>query len=383
MGDEAPRKVVAAACLGRLGRWGNQVLQYAACKLAAELHGCQLLCPDWAGRRVLAGAAEDGWLSDEVEAHLPLCADRPVLSHAGWLAWARTREPLLSAYDGAAISGRQVRRLLPQVNASVLDASATAPAALERAHAWWGWFQFHTSAFAAHRLRFRSLFTLTPGCALALSRALEAARGGDVRPIWGLHVRLGEGFVDLHAAPAEESGSVPPPPSADEPRAEWTPPTQGGLEASCCSTTGVWKDTGVFWSAPAEWYSRWLCTALAAWKGPKPVLVLCSDVPKQAARALRPLGVRTLAEVLGAHGHDGLVAAFGGGENGAALADWHFLSACDALAISNSTFSFTAAMLADAGDADAQPFCAVRPDPNAGALVAFNAWDAQPTLKRT
>ena len=48
----SPERCIAAACLGRLGRWGNQVFQYACCALAAEAHGAKLLLPpDWPGRK--------------------------------------------------------------------------------------------------------------------------------------------------------------------------------------------------------------------------------------------------------------------------------------------------------------------------------------------
>jgi hypothetical protein len=105
-----PERCVAAACLGRLGRWGNQVFQYACCALAAEAHGATLLLPpDWPGRAVLSEAAAALPLHADVEAALPLCADRPLLSHAGWRAWAATREPLASAAPPAPLSGRQAR----------------------------------------------------------------------------------------------------------------------------------------------------------------------------------------------------------------------------------------------------------------------------------
>jgi hypothetical protein len=136
--------------------------------------------------------------------------------------------------------------------------------------------------------------------------------------------------------------------------------------------------------------------------------------------------------VLGAEAYAALTCAFGGGEDGAALAEWAFLTrcaaqqstcgrtcldacvacalmlrpppplhtrSCDALAISNSTFSFSAAMLASAaaapeshhrcsrsgGDANGSgraAFRAVRPDPVQRTLVPFDPWDALPTLKR-
>jgi hypothetical protein len=87
------------------------------------------------------------------------------------------------------------------------------------------------------------------------------------------------------------------------------------------------------------------------------------------------------ASALGADAYAALVAAFGGGDDGAALADWFALARCDVLAISNSTFSFSAAMLATAG-AEEGSRCAraVRPDPAAQALVPFDPWSAPPTL---
>ncbi len=154
-------------------------------------------------------------------------------------------------------------------------------------------------------------------------------------------------------------------------------------------------------------YASWLHAELAGWRGTPPVLVLCSDTPGEALRALHPCGVRTLVrskgrrrthithwltssacaqeDALGADAHAELVAAFGGGDDGAAFADWFFLSRCDALAVSNSTFSFSAAMMAAAAAEERRPeqrFRAVRPDPAAQALLPFDPWDALPTLKR-
>jgi hypothetical protein len=144
MGDSPPVPtpsqglVIAASCLGRLGRWGNQVFQWAALRLAAELHEARFLCPDWPGRHVLVRAslrlqdcrglgcksltphlfaqlqaALDALLTADEEAALPLCADRPVLSHAGWRAWAQEQEPLRSLLTSqpasAGLSGHQAR----------------------------------------------------------------------------------------------------------------------------------------------------------------------------------------------------------------------------------------------------------------------------------
>ena len=96
-------------------------------------------------------------------------------------------------------------------------------------------------------------------------------------------------------------------------------------------------------------------------------------------RAHRLFSSPAQAELAGADAYAALVAACGGGDDGAALADWFALCRCDALAISNSTFSFSAAMLAAhvAGDA---AFVAARPDPRVGAMASFDPWDAPSTL---
>ena len=138
-------RCIAAACLGRLGRWGNQVFQYACCALAGEAHGAKLLLPPaWPGRAVLAEAAAAEPLHAEFEAGLPLCADRPLLSHVGWRAWASSREPLASAAqrNGGTLSGRQARALALRAQFTALTcrrAGAPPGAAGERKRAARGW----------------------------------------------------------------------------------------------------------------------------------------------------------------------------------------------------------------------------------------------------
>ena len=121
------------------------MFQYACCALAAEAHGAKLLLPpDWPGRAVLAEAAAAESLHADFEAGLPLCADRPLLSHAGWRAWASSREPLASAAQHGTLSGRQARaraRAQPAHYMSLMWQRAGAPpgAAGERERAARGW----------------------------------------------------------------------------------------------------------------------------------------------------------------------------------------------------------------------------------------------------
>ena len=114
---------------------------------------------------------------------------------------------------------------------------------------------------------------------------------------------------------------------------------------------------GQFWIAPAEWYMRWL---ESIWNGlDAPVLYIASDDPGVAAEfsAFNPVDAR----MLGAGRLDFYL-------------DHHVLSQARHLAISNSTFSFTAAMLNET----AQEF--VRPDARLQALVPFEPWNAEVLL---
>ena len=112
---------------------------------------------------------------------------------------------------------------------------------------------------------------------------------------------------------------------------------------------------GRFWIAPAEWYAKWLRTMWPALQ--RPVLYVATDdaAAAQELSEFAPVTARDLGlEVPGAEFYP----------------DFHLLTQSDALAISNSTFSFAAAML----NARARTF--VRPAREAGGLVDFDPWDA-------
>lgn len=112
---------------------------------------------------------------------------------------------------------------------------------------------------------------------------------------------------------------------------------------------------GIFWIAPEQWYLQWLA---ALWPQlDRPALYIASDDPAMAARfaRYRPLTAADLPPP----------------PPGAEFfSDFHILRCADALAISNSSFSFTAAMLNE----KAQLF--MRPDRTIGGLKPFDPWGA-------
>ena len=270
---------------------------------------------------------------------------------------------------------------MPQVNAAVLLQPPAPAHPGPPSGQYWGWFAFHTSTFVPHRLRFLELMTLQPHLESAIEATAAQLRrvegSPEPRQVWGIHMRCGEGFTPL--SEARDGMRCPDDCGAAAP-ASWQPAQRTGLGASS-GTTGLWRDTGVFWSPPDAWLTDWLPQALASHAvTPPPLVLLFSDDPGTAARVLVPLGATTLADVIGDAACTGLADAFGGGPDGEALVDFFLMTCCDALAISNSTFSFTAAMLATA--VDGRRCACFRPDPAAAAMVPFDPWDAQPTLKR-
>jgi hypothetical protein len=53
-----PRVIVTVSCLGNMGRFGNQLFQYAYARAYAESIGAELHTPDWIGRQLFAGVDE-------------------------------------------------------------------------------------------------------------------------------------------------------------------------------------------------------------------------------------------------------------------------------------------------------------------------------------
>jgi hypothetical protein len=112
---------------------------------------------------------------------------------------------------------------------------------------------------------------------------------------------------------------------------------------------------GRHWIAQSSWYEQWLDEL---WQSlDRPVLYVATDdaaIVAELAR-YRPVTAADLAvSISGAEFYP----------------DFHVLSSADALAISNSTFSFVAAML----NRRARVF--MRPDRDGCRLVAFDPWDS-------
>ncbi len=173
-----------------------------------------------------------------------------------------------------------------------------------------GYFAFDTAHYREARDEFRGLFALRESAARIVDAAW-AKLGGNERTVVAIHIRRGDfGY-------------------------------------------------GRFWIAPVEWYFKWLNEVLPQLR--RPIVYVASDDPVVRDEFARfdPVSARDV---------DGFP------EDLEYLTDFFMLQKAHALAISNSTFSFVAAML---GRPDA---IRVRPDPIRSELVSFDPWSAQVVL---
>ena len=183
----------------------------------------------------------------------------------------------------------------------------------------WGWFQVDTRRYAGRREELRSALRPRSHLAARLEEGERRLRARG-RTLVGVHLRRGD-FRALAGHPLLDR---------------------------------------LYPVTPAAAYLEWL---ESVWDElPAPVVFVASDEPESAAAELarfRPVTARDLGLEL---------------PEAPFCPDFHLLTRCHALAISNSTFSFAASLLASEGERF------VRPDPETGALMPFDPWSSPPQL---
>jgi FkbM family methyltransferase len=177
----------------------------------------------------------------------------------------------------------------------------------------WGYFQYHARYYAPHKEYFCSLMKPTPAIEGGLLQGLKKLRSKGTFTI-GIHLRRGDYVYDR---PSD--------------------------------------------IAPVEWYKDWL---RGLWETlDQPVLFLASDEidrVREDFKEYNPLTSSDLVKPL-------TEADF--------YPDFFFLTQCDAVAISNSTFSFVACMLNEHGKFFFRPHFQTR------SLIPFDPWNSEPLFR--
>ena len=307
--------VITMTGFGELGRWGNQILQYAFLRILADKAHAHIQVPRW------VGAALFDLHDQPVQRALPA-----VVEYAGARANSTFTEQFME-YIRDSNGGREV----PEVREE--DLAPESPAKLLNCDVW-GWFQWHTRHYRPHRELLRSTFAVNARLAQQLDAAIwrclrKEGRRGPVTLV-GCHLRLGD-YKNIAA-----------------------------------STFG--------YCAPTSWYLEWLAHIWPQLENP--VLFVASDDVDAVLRDFREyhpvttdmLGIEMPAE------WKHLGAGF--------FPDWYTLTQCDVLAISNSTFSFTACMFNQRDGSLTGELPRYYRAHYADRMVPFDPWDAEPILHR-
>jgi hypothetical protein len=309
------------ASLGRGGQWGNALIAYFALKAFAEAQAMVPEVPRWIGQD-LFGALDP-----------PITQTHPVVLYD--MVSELCRDEHHPAVTNSWVESR-ARRLRSAGRRLVV---VTDPAVFERPHPsvpatgvdLEGPYILHTRHLSRHRAHLRRLVRPV--------RALEAC----LEPAWRDLRRRGGTVIGLHVR-------------------------RGDFDVK-------FSHQGFEFVAPMAWYRSWLAELWPRLQ--RPVLFVASDFLPPVLSALaryRPVTIRDLRVALPRGLRDLDLPPTHLQRDAGFFPDWYMLTRCDALAISNSTFSFTASLV----NASASVFA--RPDPQARRLVPFDPWDSEPLL---
>jgi hypothetical protein len=293
-------KLLSMSALGQMGRFGNQLFQYAFLRICAEKTKSIVACPDWAGSKLF------GLSHERVTQRLPPAIEAPTSTHSIFDAIPEIVAYIESLHD-------------QPVGCVGCDAMDAGVCNLDL----YGFFQYHTRHYLPHQELFRSLFQPTPMLQKHLDSALKRNRSVG-RPLVGVHIRRGDYISNPRVAFAM--------------------------------------------SYRATWYANWLKQHYQEF-GESPEVFVCSDDLANVLPAFRDHNTITMNDLSPDLPNSLLT------DDLRFYLDFYALTQCDALLISNSTFSFVAAMLNERATRFIRPVWDVQQK-----FADFDPWDSDPLL---
>jgi hypothetical protein len=315
------RNKVTMTTLGKIGRFGDQILQYSFLRIYANVHGLDVETPDWDGRLLFALndtiCSKDYYVDLNRKLRLGTDAMLPVILDYLGVDWKNAFGLLIRKYKVPVLD-----IAVEFIKGNDILAGNKGPPCMDL----FGWFQFHTSYYASHKTFLRSLFHPVK---VVEDTLLEA---------WGRVKSKGNTIIGIHLRRGDRMN----------------------IPLNTCE-----------WIAPVQWYLQWLETHWHTFD--RPVLFLASDSidkVKGYFSNYRPVTTSSLLQDFPniRCGELNKIPAY--------YPDFYFLSLCDIVAISNSMFSFTASMLNERG----RTF--VRPNLGTRGLIPFDPWNSKPIVRR-
>jgi hypothetical protein len=320
--SQPSERTVSMVCLGRHGRWGNTLMQYVFLRTFALKHSLRCETPKWVGTHLfgLADPPVRHCYSNVVIDNISKIYDPD--NHFDW--------PMSKSQQRAWYLAKTLGRNPFQIHVtSQKDHEGTRlpflNADLE------GLFMIHTGHLKNRRKYLRSLIKPCPDIQYFLKPCVERLRARG-KTLIGVHLRR-EDFI----------------------------------------TSAMGQNFELV--TPVSTYIRWLKSIWASLS--EPILFISSDDIDSVMSAFadfNPITSKDLYAEIPPY-----MKALDLSPNQLVqtvdfFPDWYLLTQCDILAISNSTFSFTAAMFSEHG------YMFMRPTFNDKELVPFDPWDSEPLL---
>jgi hypothetical protein len=263
------RPAVSIRCLGNMGRFGNQVYQYAFVKIYAKRYNLRVETPEWIGQYLF------GHKDPPIRKKYKQIEDKKL---------------------------RQVKDLLTASKPEYKNVDMK------------GYFLLHPKEYVPYQSYFRSLFQPVPEVHAVVEKGMALLRAKG-KTIVGLHLRRGDFLANQHLEHYQKFFPV----------------------------------------VPNEWYIEWL---RSIWrKLDNPVLFVASDEPELVLRDFREFKPVSSADL-----HMSLPKA-------SFYPDYYILTQCNILAISYSTFSYSASMLNSTGTLFVRPIMELKK------LVPYDPWN--------
>ena len=165
-GDLQP--VLTMTSIGQLGRFGNQLFQYACLRICAEKSGAKVECPPWIGQTLFGHT--DAPVSQRLTPAVELKDEGDNLFDV---------IPEFIPYLEKLADAESIRVSNEILSKGIANVDL------------WGFFQFHTQYFKPHREYFCSLFQPVDELQSALEAGLNTLRSQG-KTIVGVHVRRGD-----------------------------------------------------------------------------------------------------------------------------------------------------------------------------------------------
>jgi hypothetical protein len=165
IGNDDP--VLTMSSIGQLGRFANQLFQYAFLRICAEKSGARVECPLWIGQTLFGH--QDAPISKRLPPAIEM-KDRAVEQSLFDVV------PAFIPYIEKLADAKSLRVGSDAIETGLSDVDL------------WGFFQFHTRYLKPHQQYFRSLFQPVNDLKLALDDGLKLLRSKG-KTIVGIHLR--------------------------------------------------------------------------------------------------------------------------------------------------------------------------------------------------